>query len=115
MKIRKTSPVLEAIQFDGSQASGDQIVRLTQDSDTPAKWKEITKDFTVVPTGTDWNIHKNKILTLHMVKSTQNLEVGDWCIEGNGKTFYRLADSLFKENFETVEENKNKPFKKLHR
>lgn len=115
MKIRKTSPVLEAIQFNGSQASGDEIIRLTKDSDTPAKWVEITKDFTVVPDGSDWHVHKSQMLSLHMVKSTQNLEVGDWCVEGNGKTFYRLPDSLFKENFESAEESKPLKAKKYHR
>jgi hypothetical protein len=89
-KYRKRPVVIEARQYDGSEASRDEILLWGDKADTP------------MSAGTDW-------LSIETLEGTLRVSVGDFVIRGVKGELYPCKPDVFAATYELVAE----PYKKI--
>ncbi|HYF53208.1 MAG TPA: hypothetical protein VEA41_03010 [Salinarimonas sp.] len=94
MKFRKKPVVIEALQFDGSLGSVQEICDWANpDADEP--WV----DYVLQP---DVD-HRPHDVMIHTLEGEMSVSVGDWVIKGVKGEFYPIKEEIFRETYEPVE------------
>jgi hypothetical protein len=97
VKFRKKPVEIEARQFDGSAASGAEIVAWAAQEGALVEWYRHLMDGDLVA-------HPDPYLRIVTLEGAMSGSVGDWIIRGVQGEFYPCKPDIFEATYERVED-----------